>query len=65
MRKFHFRVVWSREDAEYVGLCREFPSLSWLAASEAEALQGIERLVADVLEDMKINGEPLPVSRPA
>ena len=25
------RITWSEEDKEYVGLCAEFPSLSWLA----------------------------------
>jgi hypothetical protein len=29
--KYTYRVTWSEYDAEYVGLCIEFPSLSWLA----------------------------------
>lgn len=29
--KFSYRIVWSEEDTEYVGLCDQFPSLSWLA----------------------------------
>ncbi|BDD83624.1 hypothetical protein TPB0596_33870 [Tsukamurella pulmonis] len=42
------RVVWSEEDGEFVGLADEFPSLSWLARTEAEALAGIQRLVRAV-----------------
>jgi predicted HicB family RNase H-like nuclease len=56
-----YRVMWSEEDQEYVGLCAEFPSLSWLADTQDAAWQGIRRLVADCLEDMHANGEPLPV----
>ena len=29
--KYTYRVTWSEEDNEHVGLCVEFPSLSWLA----------------------------------
>ena len=41
-----------------MGLCAEFPSLSWLAATPEEALSGIQRLVADCVADMRTNGEP-------
>ncbi len=56
-----YRIVWSEEDQEYVGLCAEFPSLSWLAATQDEAWHGIRRLVAECLDDMKANGEAIPV----
>jgi predicted HicB family RNase H-like nuclease len=56
-----YRVLWSEEDQEYVGLCAEFPSLSWLAGSQDEAWQGIRRLVAEVVQDMYAQGEPVPV----
>ena len=29
--RYTYRVTWSEEDKEYVGLCAEFHSLSWLA----------------------------------
>ena len=41
MDKYTYRVMWSEEDGEYVGLCAEFPSLSWLAKTQKEALAGI------------------------
>lgn len=57
---YTYRVTWSVEDKEHVGLCAEFPSLSWLAASPHEALAGIRALVQEVLEDMAGSGERAP-----
>ena len=28
--RYTYRVTWSVDDQEYVGLCTEFPSLNWL-----------------------------------
>jgi predicted HicB family RNase H-like nuclease len=58
--KYTYRVTWSEEDAEYLGLCIEFPSLSWLAATQEEALAGIRTMVADVVADLQSNSEPVP-----
>ena len=58
---YTYRVTWSAEDAEHVGLCAEFPSLSWLAATPDEALAGIRSVVADSVRDMSAHGEPVPV----
>lgn len=58
--KYTYRVTWSNEDSEYVGLCIEFPSLSWLAATPEAALRGIRRVIADVVADMKSAGESIP-----
>ncbi len=57
---YTYRVTWSAEDGEHVGLCAEFPSLSWLAPTPAKALAGIQRVVRDVLSDMRSTGETLP-----
>ena len=43
--EYHYRVIWSPEDAEHVGLCSEFPSLSWLAPAPEAALTGIRKLI--------------------
>ncbi len=32
--RYTYRVTWSDEDGEYVGLCAEFPSLSWQPAQK-------------------------------
>jgi predicted HicB family RNase H-like nuclease len=58
--KYTYRVTWSEEDQEHVGLCAEFPSLSWLSETQGEALTGITKLVADVLKDMAKSKEPIP-----
>jgi predicted HicB family RNase H-like nuclease len=58
--RYTYRVTWSEEDREYVGLCAEFPSLSWLSATPEGALRGIRKLVAEVIEDMEDNGETVP-----
>ncbi len=57
---YTYRVTWSEEDGEHVGLCAEFPSLSWLAPSPEAAFRGIRRVVADVIADMKKNRECVP-----
>jgi predicted RNase H-like HicB family nuclease len=58
--RYTYRVTWSGDDSEYVGLCAEFPSLSWLARTPEAALRGVRGLVAEVVEDMAANGETVP-----
>jgi len=58
---YTFRVTWLPEDGEHVGLCAEFPSLSWLAGTPESALDGIRKLGAEVVTDMRASGEPIPV----
>ena len=58
---YTYRVTWSPEDGEHVGLCAEFPSLSWLAATPEIALKGIRKVVAVAVADMKASGEDVPV----
>jgi len=58
---YTYRVTWSSDDNEHVGLCAEFPSLSWLAPSPEKALSGIRKVVADVVEEMTASGESIPL----
>ena len=58
--RYTYRVTWSEEDQEHVGLCAEFPSLSWLAETPEEALAGIRQLVAQVVADLQSNQELVP-----
>jgi len=58
--RYTYRVTWSEDDNEYVGLCAEFPSLSWLARTPEAALKGIRKVVEDVVKDMQDNGEAIP-----
>lgn len=57
---YTYRVTWSVEDNEYVGLCAEFPSLSWLSPTPETALKGIRKTVEEVIRDMIANGEEAP-----
>ncbi|MEA3486472.1 MAG: toxin-antitoxin system HicB family antitoxin [Thermodesulfobacteriota bacterium] len=58
--RYTYRVTWSEEDNEYVGLCAEFPSLSWLSITPEAALKGIRKLVAEIISDMESNDEIIP-----
>ncbi|MGQ0591390.1 MAG: type II toxin-antitoxin system HicB family antitoxin [Gammaproteobacteria bacterium] len=57
---YTYRVTWSAEDGEHVGLCAEFPSLSWLAATPEAALKGIRKVVAQTVDDLQQSGEEVP-----
>ena len=58
--RYTYRVTWSEDDNEHVGLCAEFSSLSWLARTPEAALKGIRKLVADIVKDMDDCGETIP-----
>lgn len=58
---YTYRVTWSPEDGEHVGLCAEFPSLSWLDKTPEAALAGIRRVVAEAVADMQSAGEEIPI----
>ena len=62
IKHYTYRVTWSPEDGEHVGLCTEFPLLSWLAKTPAAALKGIQKVVADVVADLQASGEHVPVA---
>lgn len=57
---YTYRVTWSEDDQECVGLCLEFPSLSWLDQTPEKALGGIRKLVQTVIKDLKKEGEQIP-----
>ena len=58
--KYTYRVTWSEEDCEFVGLCAEFSKLSWLASSPENAMKGIRSVIKDCVEDLAANGEDIP-----
>ena len=57
---YTYRVTWSPGDGEHVGMCAEFPSLSWLAPKPEAALAGIRKVVARAVSDMKRAREDIP-----
>jgi predicted HicB family RNase H-like nuclease len=48
------------EPSSRVATVAEFPSLSWLAPTQGEALSGISDVVRDVLTDLAASSEPVP-----
>ena len=58
--KYSYRVIWSDKDDEYLGLCAEFPNLSWLAETPEAALKGIRRVVAEGIKIMEADGDSIP-----
>ena len=58
--RYTYRVIWSEDDEEYVGLCAEFGLLSHLDDTPEEAFVGIRALVAFCVEDLRKEGAPVP-----
>ena len=58
--RYTYRVTWSEDDQEHVGLCTEFPSLSWLEGTPEAALSGIRNVVRECIEDMQAQNEEIP-----
>jgi predicted RNase H-like HicB family nuclease len=56
---YHYRVTWSEEDQEHVGLCDEFPGLSWLEKSPEAALAGIKKVVEETVAEMIEDGKQI------
>lgn len=57
---YTYRVLWSEEDQEYVGLCAELPSLSYLDEVHTKALEGIIQLAKEVVLELIENQEEVP-----
>lgn len=58
---YSYRVVWSREDGEYVATALEWgPSLSWLDEDPTAALAGLRDLIRESIEDLLADGKPVP-----
>jgi len=58
--RYTYRVTWTEDDKEYVGLCAEFPCLSWLARTPEAALKGIRKVIAETVKEMQEEGEAVP-----
>ena len=58
--RYTYRVFWSEEDGEYVGMCAEFGLLSHLDESPEKAFAGIRDLVAFSVDDLCKEGAPVP-----
>ncbi|MGV2930163.1 DUF1870 family protein [Vreelandella venusta] len=59
-QRYSYSIAWSEDDQQFVGLCSEFPSLSWLSDSQEGALKGIAQTVHEALLDMENDRELIP-----
>ena len=50
---YTYRIIWSELDKEYIGLCDGFPSLSWFAKTQDDAMDGIKSIVYTVVKDIQ------------
>jgi predicted HicB family RNase H-like nuclease len=60
INKYSYKVVWSEEDGEYVGLCLEFPSLSALKSTPEAALKEIRFVVDKCVNSLVREKHPIP-----
>ncbi len=51
--KYTYRVLWSADDQQHVGVCSEFPDLRHQATTHNSALIGIVALVDRRLKDLR------------
>ena len=58
--RYTYRVFWSEEDEEYVGLCAEFSLLSHLDDTPEKAFAGIRDLAAFSVQLLSEQGKPVP-----
>lgn len=57
---YAYHVRWSQEDEAYVATVAEFPSLSCVEETQADAFFGVVDLVGSVLEELRETGESIP-----
>jgi predicted HicB family RNase H-like nuclease len=53
-------VQWSSADDAFVATVAEFPSLSWIAPEQVEALRGVATLLTSVIADLETSGDDVP-----
>jgi predicted HicB family RNase H-like nuclease len=58
---YRYTVGWSHDDGEHVATVAEFPSLSFLASTQDDALAGLLEVVQDVVDDLVESGEEVPL----
>jgi predicted HicB family RNase H-like nuclease len=57
---YTYSVAWSQEDGAYIATVAEFPSLAAHGAAMSEALQELQFVVSEVVQDLRASGEPVP-----
>lgn len=65
MRNYSFTITWSDLDHNYVALCPEFPDLSGLGETPAQAIAELDVALGLAIETYQAEGWPLPEPQPA
>ena len=60
---YSYQVTWLDSEKEYIALCSEFPSLSFLSKTKESALKGLQTTIKEILINMQNNGEKAPSPR--
>ena len=61
VEQYTYKIFWSDEDQEWVGVCAEFGApLSWLDPDKQAAERGIRTLVRESIEILEEHGESIP-----
>lgn len=61
---YNYHVLFSKAEGQWVGLVAEFPSLTWPAATEEEAANGIRALVQEELSALPDDAQrPVPYTQ--
>ncbi len=58
--RYSYRVFWSEEDQEHVGVCAELSGLSWLDKTPESALRGVRRAAREAIGVLEESGDPAP-----
>ncbi len=58
--QYTYRVFWSPEDEEYVGVCAELPGLSWLDKDPQTTFLGIRQAAREGIALLREHGDPIP-----
>ena len=58
--QYEYKVYWSTEDQAYIGKVAEFPSLAVHGDTPQDALQEIQFVVKEVVQELKKRKEPIP-----
>lgn len=61
---YTYKIEWSDEGEEWVGTVLELPNLSWLDKTPDQALNGIQQVARECVDDMTKQGKepPIPLS---
>lgn len=56
---YTYRVFWSPEDKEYVGVCAELPGLSWLDRDPHKAFRDIRQVTKEGVALLRDQEDPI------